>query len=173
MKMPAALAPLGARWQGLGHREQALLGAAAWLIGLVLVWWLLMLPPLRTLGQADAQRRSLDAQLQKMQSLAAQARALQSQPKLSREEALRALDASVKQGLGAGGQLGMAGDRATVTLRAVPAQALAQWLTQARVNARATPSEAKLVRGNASNPSGNEGGVAVWDGTLVMSLPSQ
>ena len=148
-KMPAALASMQTRWQAIAPREQALLTAAAWLIGLALVWWLLMAPPLRVLGQADAQRSSLDSQLQKMQALQAQAQALQSQPKLSRDEAVRALEASVKQRLGANAQLSVTGERATVALRNVPADALAQWLTQARVNARATPSEARLARSNA------------------------
>lgn len=103
-----------------------------------------------------------------MQSLQAQAQALQSQPKIGHDEALRALEASVKQGLGASAQLNVVGDRATVTLRNTPADALAEWLAQARVNARAIPSEARLVR-NTSNPTDP----AVWDGTLVLSLPAQ
>ena len=38
--------------------------------------------------------------------------------------------------------------------------ALAQWLVQARLNARALPSEARLVRSAAGT----------WDGTLVLNL---
>jgi general secretion pathway protein M len=154
MKMPAALAPMQAHWRTLAPREQALLLGAAWLVGLALLWWLLVLPPLRTLRQADAQQRMLDTQLQKMQVLQMQAQTLQSQPKLNRDDAVRALEASVKQSLGAGGQLNVVGDRATVTLRNVPADALAQWLTQARINARAIPAEAKLVRTVASSAGG-------------------
>ena len=201
MKMPSFLLAAQVRWRALAPREQSMLAAAAWLVGLALAWWLLMLPPLRTLGQADAQRKNLDAQLQKMQALEAQARALQNQPKLSREEALRALDASVKQRLGATAQLNVIGDRATVTLRNIPADTLAQWLTQARINARAIPSEARLVRASASAAPATGAGAApgaaprgfggvaappaaaqapeagnrpvAWDGTLVMSLPAQ
>ncbi|HYF43783.1 MAG TPA: type II secretion system protein M, partial [Ramlibacter sp.] len=58
-------------------------------------------------------------------------------------------------------RMAVAGDRVTLTLAATPADALAQWLTQARVNARALPTEARLNH----NPAG------AWDGTLVLSLP--
>ena len=57
----------------------------------------------------------------------------------------------------------VAGERVTLTLTATPADALATWLTQARVNARALPSEARLNRG----PSGG------WDGTIVVTLPGR
>jgi general secretion pathway protein M len=53
------------------------------------------------------------------------------------------------------------GERVTVTLLGTAADALAEWLTQARVNARALPSEARLVR----NASG------LWEGTVVLTLP--
>lgn len=220
MKIASQLSPVQARWRGLAPREQALVMGAGWLIGVALVWLLLMLPPLRTLSLAGTQQRSMDSQLQKMRALQMQAQAMQSQPKLNRDDALRALEASVSQRLGSGGQLNVVGDRATVTLRNVPAGALAQWLTQARVNARAIPSEVRLVR-SAGSPAASaaaaapppantqtpamQGGTAMamrgagaapapapapalpapvaapvaagagvaWDGTLVMSLPSQ
>ena len=175
MKLPAAFLPWKVRWQTLGAREQALLRGAAGVVGLALVWWVLIAPPLSTLRQADALQRSLDLQAQKMQALQAQALALQSQPKLSRDDALRALEASIKQRLGPGAQLNVLGDRVTVTLKSTPADALAQWLMQARVNARAIPSEARLVRStNPATPEvpGSRNPVA-WDGTLVLSLPAQ
>ncbi|UUZ73255.1 type II secretion system protein GspM [Polaromonas sp. P1(28)-8] len=90
MKIADALAPLQARWHALGQREQTLLRSVALLVGLALLWWGLMAPPLRTLRQAEAQQRSLDAQWQKMQGLRVQAQALQSQPRISRDDALRA-----------------------------------------------------------------------------------
>lgn len=179
MKLAAALTPLQARWRGLGAREQALIRRAALLLGLALVWWLLVAPPLRTLRQADAEQLSLDTQWQKMQTLQAQAQALQSQPRIKRDDALRALEASVKQRLGASAQLNVAGERATVTLQNTPADALAQWLAQARVNARAIPSEVRLVRASsASKPAApiaaaDAVAAAAWDGTLVLTLPLQ
>ena len=174
MKLPAAFSPLQARWQALGAREQTLLRSAAAVVGLAFVWWVLIAPPLRTLRQADALQRDLGTQAQTMQALQAQAQALQSQPKLSRDDAMRALDVSIKQRLGSSAQLNVQGDRVTVTLKNTPADALAQWQIQARVNARAIPSEARLVR--SANPAtaatpGSRPPVA-WDGTLVLSLPA-
>ena len=80
---------------------------------------------------------------------------------MNRDDALRALEASVRAQLGAQGQLGVSGDRATVVLRGVQPQALASWLAQARANAHVLPVQARLTRG----PSG-------WDGSVVLGLPA-
>ena len=165
MKIADTLAPLRARWTQLDSRERTLVLAALSVVGVALLWWVGISPALGTLRQADAQRSSLAAQVQKMQNLQVQTQAIQSQPKINRDDALRALEASVK-GLGATAQLNVAGDRATVTLRNTAADALARWLSQARVNARAIPSEARLTRSAAS-----AGSAAAWDGTVVLSLP--
>jgi general secretion pathway protein M len=177
-----ALAPARARWAALAPREQSLVGGAAVIVGLALLWWLAIAPALQTLKNAEAQRRTLDAQWQTMQNLLLQAQALKSQPSINQGDALRALESSVKQGLGATAQISVVGDRATVTLRGTPADALAQWLAQARVNARALPSEARLVRASAPSVPGGaaaavstpaDGAVPVWNGSLVLSLPPQ
>ena len=165
MKIADALAPLRARWTQLDRRERMLVFAALSVVTVALLWWVGISPALNTLRQADAQQRALASQVQKMQSLQVQAQGIQSQPKINRDDALRALEASVK-GLGATAQLNVAGDRATVTLRGAAADALARWLSQARVNARAIPSEARLTRSAAS-----PGGAVAWDGTVVLSLP--
>ena len=165
MKIADTLAPLRARWTQLDSRERTLVLAALSVVGVALLWWVGISPALGTLRQADAQRSSLAAQVQKMQNLQVQTQAIQSQPKINRDDALRALEASVK-GLGATAQLNVAGDRATVTLRNTAADPLARWLSQARVNARAIPSEARLTRSAAS-----AGSAAAWDGTVVLSLP--
>ncbi|MBC7600312.1 MAG: type II secretion system protein M [Polaromonas sp.] len=168
MKIAIALSSLRDRWIAANPREQRLLIGAAVLLGLALVWWLLVAPPLRTLRLGQTEQGHLDVQWQKMQGLRAEALALQSIPKISRDEALRALDAAVRQQFGAAAQLSVLGESATVTLRNVPADALAQWLPQVRVNARAVPSEVRLTRTNTA-PSGQ----AVWSGTIVMRLPLQ
>jgi len=165
MTIAATLAPLQARWSQLERRERTLVMAALSVVGVALLWWIGISPALNTLRHADAQQRVLAAQVQKMQILQAQAQAIQSQPKISRDDAMRALESSVKE-LGASAQLNVAGDRATVTLRSTPADQLARWLSQARVNARAIPGEARLTR-TAASP----GGLAAWDGTVVLSLP--
>lgn len=168
MKMSNVLAVLRERWTVASAREQRLMRGAGVLVGLALIWWLLIAPPLRTFTQRQAEQHKLDVQWQKMLNLRMQATTLQALPKISRDDALRALDASVKQQLGSSAQLSVLGDSATVTLRSTPAHALAQWLPQARMNARAIPSEARLMRSNTSPP-----GQAVWSGTIVMRLPPQ
>ena len=168
MKMANALSPLQARWTAASPRERHLTGSAATLVGLALVWWLLVAPPLRTLTHSQAEQRKLEVQGQKMQGLKAEAAALQALPKITRDDALRALDAAIKQHLSASAQMNVIGDSATVTLRSTPANALAEWLPQVRINARAIPSEARLQRSN-SNPAGQ----AVWSGSIVLRLPQQ
>ncbi len=165
--------PLATRWTQLAERERRLVLIAVALVATAALWWLALAPALGSLRSADARHRQMDAQLQQMQTLQAQAQALQTQPKLSYDEALRALEAAVKQGFGPGAQLQVAGDRATVTLKGVSPEALAQWLTQARVNARSVPREARLVRKVAISASPGVSSAATWDGTVVMSLPAR
>ena len=152
---------LRARWAGLAPREQALVAAAAALVTLALLWWLAIGPALATLRSAETQHRALDTQLQQMRRLQAQARAMQSQPKLNHDEAMRQLEAAIRQQLGVSARYAIAGDRVTITLTNTPPQALAQWLSQVRTNARAIPGEAKLAR----NATGG------WDGSLALTLP--
>ncbi|AYQ30281.1 MULTISPECIES: type II secretion system protein GspM [unclassified Polaromonas] len=168
MKAALVLGRLRARWCALHARQQTLIASAAIVVIIGFLWWLLIAPPLRTLSQADAQRRILDAQLQKMQGLQAQAQALISQPKINRDDAWRALEASVEEYLGPSAQIKIVGDRATVSLRNTPAEALSQWLTHARVNARAFPTDVRLTR-NLSVADAP----AKWDGVLVLALPAQ
>jgi len=151
------------RWAALAPREQALVGAAAALVGLALLWWIALGPAIATLRSADAQHRVLDAQLQQMRRLQAQAKAMQAQPRQGHEEALRQLEAAIREQLGTSARYAIAGDRVTVTLLNTPPEGLARWLTQVRSNARALPGEARL----AHNASGG------WDGTLVVTLPAR
>jgi general secretion pathway protein M len=151
------------RWAMLAPRERTLAVAAAALVGLALVWWVALGPALATLRSADAQHRALDAQLQSMKRLQAQARDMQGQPRQNPNEAIRQFEASIRQQLGTAARYSIAGDRVTVTLTNAPAAALAQWLSQVRTNARAIPGEAKLTR--------NAGGG--WDGNLVLTLPAR
>lgn len=159
MKMPPALQ---ARWAALAPREKAMVAAATAVVALAVLWLAAVAPALATLRTAAQAHRAVDAQWQQMANLQAQAQALQSQPRLSHDDVLRALELSVRQRLGTGATLTVAGERATVTLKAVPADALAQWLAQARVNARVLPSEARLARGTAPG---------TWDGTIALALP--
>ena len=154
-----ALSFLAARWQEVSKRERQLVLAALTLILAALIWWLGIAPALYTLRSAEAQRRLLDAQLQQMLSLQTQAKALQSQSRITSDEARRLLEASVKP-FGAGAQLTSTGDRTIVTLKGASADALAQWLVQVRLNVRTVPSDARLVRGANGT----------WDGTLTLNF---
>ena len=154
---------LRARWALLAPREQALAAGAVGLVVLALVWWIALAPAIATLRAAEAQHRTLDAQLLHMKRLQAQAKQMQSQPRQGHDEAMRQLEAAIRQQLGANARYSIAADRVTITLTNTPAPALANWLSQVRTNARAIPGEAKLTR----NPAGG------WDGTLALTLPAR
>ncbi len=159
-------------WQGLAARERTGVALAATAVTAMLLWWLALSPALHTLALAQTQASQLETQLQTMHALQAQARALQAQPKMGHDEAVRALESSVRQRLGASAQFTLQGDRAMVTLKGVSAEALAQWLTLARVNARSVPIEARLQRSAVPAATANAA-VANWDGSLVLGLPAR
>ena len=148
-------------WARLGLRERRAVVLAGSVVLLVLVWMLAIAPALKTLRAAPAQHETLDAQLQSMRKLAAQARGLQNRPAVARADAVRTLQSSLQQRLGASAQLNVAGDRVTVVLKGAAPDLLAQWLAQARVTARAVATQSRLTRGAAG-----------WDGTVVLDLPA-
>ena len=174
----------------LAQRERRLVQACLAVVLVALLWWVAIAPALATLRSAAQAHRQLDEQLQTMQSLASQAAQLKSQRALSQEEALRNLEASVKQTLGAGATLTSGDSRATLSLKGVNADALALWLGQARANARAVPTDAKLSRSAAGNSAGgvatsaasaasssagstgSAASAAAWDGIVNLALPA-
>ncbi len=161
-ELPSRQQVLQQRWHSLGTRERQLITWAGALVLAALVWSLAIAPAWRTLSRAPQQHSQLDAELQAMREMAGQAKALQSQPRIGYDDALRLLEASVRQKLGSTAQFSVSGERALLTLKGSSPDALAQWLTQARLNARALPGEARLTRG----PLG-------WDGSLVLLLPAR
>ncbi|MDB5931907.1 MAG: hypothetical protein JWR60_3614 [Polaromonas sp.] len=166
MSLAATFEPMRLRWTRLPGREKNLVRLALLLVLALVLWQFSVAPSLTTLRTADAQAKTLAAQLQQMQAMQTQAQATQSQPALGFDEAVRALTAATKQTLGTTAQIGVAGDRASVTLKDAAPDALAEWLTQARINARAVPIEARLTRSAAP-------GKASWSGVLVMGLPAR
>jgi len=76
---------------------------------------------------------------------------------------------SLGQQLSAGTQMSTTGDRAAITLKDVPPEALAQWLAQVRSTTRAVPTEARLMRNTTS--AGGASTPAPWNGTLTLALP--
>jgi len=153
---------LMARWNALARREQQAVLVALVLVLGAMLWWVALAPALSTLRSAPQQQRLLETQLQHMQRLQQQAKTLQAQPPLTLAESRRLLEASVKT-LGPNAQLTMVGERVTLTLKGASADALAQWLTQARLTARASPTEARLTRNAAGT----------WDGAMVLILSTR
>lgn len=145
----------------LAPRERRVVLFAGALVLVAAVWGIGLAPALKTLRSAPAQLKVLDAQYQAMENLAAQARALQSRPAVSREDALRTLESAMQQHLGASAQLGVVADRATITLKGASPEGLVQWLGVARSGARVVVRQATLAR----SPNG-------WDGMIVLDLPA-
>ena len=152
-----------ARWQALSPREQRGVSVLGALLGVLLFWSIAIAPALNTLRDSDNRRAHIGQQQTHMLALQAQAQALKARTPLSRDEALRSLQSLTP---GTQMQLNVQGDRVTVQLKAVPAPALATWLTQTRSQAQALPVEAHLTRSNATS-------AVVWDGSLVLSLPNR
>lgn len=160
---PSLLQSVSTRWRAFNPREKTLISAAAALVGLAALWWVGIAPALNVLKSVKTQSIALDAQLQQMQGLQAEAKALQAQPKIKSFEAARALETLARQRLGANTQVSVVGNQASLLLTGASPDALAQFLSQARASASALPSQARLRR-SAANPQ-------AWDGTLVLSLP--
>lgn len=151
-----------ARWQALSTRERRSVSVLLALIGMWLFWSLAVAPALNTLQQSDQRRTQLSQQASQMLALQGQAEKLKSRLPVTREVAWRRL-----QGLTAAPQfqLTLQGDRILVQVKEVPAAHLAQWLAQANTQAQLLPIEAHLTRGAATE-------TVMWNGTLVLGLPS-
>ena len=155
-----------AQWQGLPPRQRWMLAGSLGILLATLLVWRVLAPALTTLRTAPAQHQMLDAQLLAMREQRAQAlamrEAMQALPPLGREEAQRALEATVRQHLGETARLTVSAEGATLTLSGVSGQALSQWLTQARIEARTLPTEARLDR--QAN--------GLWQGQMTLAIPT-
>jgi general secretion pathway protein M len=155
----AAAAPLRARWLALGARERQLVRVAAWLVGAALLWFVAVAPAWRSVSSAPARLDQLDAQLQQMQRMAGEARALRGAPAVGAVQAQAAVKGAT-DALGGVARLQLAGDRATVTFTNASGAQLREWLNEVRGAGRARPVEASLTRG----PQG-------YNGSVVLALP--
>ena len=161
-------------WLALSAREQRGLQVVGVLLLVWLAWQVLIAPAQNKLRQAESQRLAVAQQLAHMQALQAQALALQQRTPMSRDNALKALQGFA---LPSGMQLNPQGERVLVTLKAVPAHAVSDWLAQARTQAQALPSEVHLTRtstNTAMQPATSNSAVQIspaWDGNLVLVLP--
>lgn len=157
-----AAAPLRQAWARLAVRERGLVVVALVVVVTGLLWAFGIAPALASLRSAPQRLVQLDAQLQTMHGMAAQAKTLQARAPIRRDEALRTLESSVQQRLAGKAQISTSGDRVTVTLSGVEPQPLAQWLGQVRGAARVSVQQARLLRG----PSG-------WGGSIVLQMPPE
>ena len=134
------------RWQTLGGRERQGLQLAAGALALLLLWTVGLQPALRTLQEAPEQLTALDAELQRMHSLATEVRELREAPPVSSAQALQALR-SASEFLGPNAKLSLNGDRAVLNFNGLQSDALQNWLGEVRSAARARPVEAQMQRG--------------------------
>jgi len=159
-KVRAAIAPVQTRWAQLSRREQSRVRGALLILALALVWFVALRPAIATLRNAKSQGPQLRAQLQDMLQLQAQAHVLQALPPAQTQDSKNLLEAALPT-LGAMAQMSLTGDRVTITLEGSSADALAQWLTQARLNARARPLELHLTQSQG-----------LWKGRIVLQMAS-
>lgn len=146
-------------WTKRSVREQYVLMVAAILFVVVLLYIVAIAPAWQTLKAYPSQRTMLNDQFEVMQALQARVQSLKTQPPFDSRSALTALKSAVDT-LGAKASLVVVGDQATVTLKAVEARALAQWLANTREGTRLAPLYAKLSRDGVE-----------WSGTLQFGLP--
>ena len=101
------------------------------------------------------------AQISRMQSMQQEAIQLQAKNSLSETDSVRALQ-TLAQTLGPQARLVPQGTLATLEIKSMRPDVLAQFLMDARAVAQATVTDAKLARNN------NE-----WEGSLILRLPSR
>lgn len=155
-RLSTLTAPWRQRWQALALRERGIALALAWVVGLVLLWFVAVAPALRSVGSATARLDELEVQLQQMQRLAGEAATLRALPVVSGLQSQSALKAAT-DALGPAARLQLGGDRATITFTNATGTQVRDWLAEARSAARVRPVEANLTRG----PQGYSGSVIV------------
>jgi len=148
-------------WSALPAREQRLLGLAAALLGLFLLWSLALAPAWHTLRTAPPLLAAGEGQLRVMQSLASEAAALRAVAPVPLAQAQQALSAASER-LGEGAKLSLQGERALLTLKGISGEQLKGWLAEARAGARARVVEASLSQ---TSPG-------LYDGSLTLALGS-
>ncbi len=154
----AALAPMQAWWRALAAREQRMAAAAVAVVVLALTWALAVQPAWRTIQRSPSELDALEAQLQAMQRLAAEAQQLRAAPAVTPDQVAAALKAATDR-LGDQGKLMLQGERAVLTVTGVGTAALRDWLAEVRAGARARPLEANLTRAARG-----------YSGTLVLAV---
>jgi general secretion pathway protein M len=151
---------LSAWWTQRARREKQLLMGACLVVTAAGVWWVAIAPALQTLDQFERVRTSQAASLQRMRMLQTQAQALQANPAVTSAVAAQALQAATEKAFGTQADLTILNGTATVNLRNVSPDALAQWLASARTSARAVPAQARITQTKSG-----------WTGSMQLTLP--
>ena len=158
-------------WARRSPRERQLLGIGFGVLSLAALWLLALAPALRTWQEAPARQALLDTQSQRMRQLQAQAQGLQKPRAIAPTDAALWLEKNLTE-LGPNARISIQGDSATLSLQAAPAAALARWLSLARDNAQALPTQAQLQQVSPAGPGKQDHSPeATWRGSLVLRLP--
>jgi general secretion pathway protein M len=160
--MNAFITALESRFEKLAPRERQLVTVLGCTLLLALMWSLAISPALQTWRGHAAAHAKLDAELAQMQSLAAEAKALQAVPPKTAAQAQSWLASSIKK-LGKA-TLSNQGERVQVNFNSVSADSLALWLTEARTTAALLPLEAHWKRQDGEK-------TILWDGVILFELP--
>ena len=147
------------QWAGMSVGERRLLTAAAWLAALTLLVMLGVRPAWRTLQSVPTQMQAVETELAFMRQQADEAQKLRQHPPVPPVQAEASLQAATAR-LGASANLSRQGDRIVLNFQGVSGEALATWLEEVRVGARARPLEAAWQLGA-------EG---AYQGTATLSL---
>ena len=145
-------------WLARTPRERQMVAGVVGVIVLFLVWTVLVAPALATVREAPGQLDRLDAQLQQMQRTATESGTLRSVPRVGAIAAAQALKSATDR-LGTTARLQQQGDRATLTVTGIGAEALRTWLADVRGSARARPVEVNLQRASTG-----------FNGTVIVAI---
>lgn len=146
---------LNAKWSQLSRREQAMVGIAALLLGVTLLWSVGVKPALSTLRSAPLQREAAQATHERLQALATEANLLrsgaaaagvQAAPVRTQESGLdEATRALVRAALGGSAKLEAQGPFIMVSFDGASSEQLRQALRALRSRLRAQLVEAELT----------------------------
>lgn len=159
------IAGLRKLWQQRPVRERRLMLAGSVLVLAIGVWQVVLGPAWSVWRSAPERQRQLDAEMRQMLDLQAEARQLHAAPPLARDKAIMELRASAQQLLGPGVELQEQNNLLRVTIQAASAEALAQWLAQARSQSQARTVQADLQRQEAGSSE------VLWRGQIQMRMP--
>ena len=155
------------RWQQLSVRERNGISAAAAVLVLALLWQVGLAPALKVWRDSPTRHAQLDRQQAALVALQSQARGLQAQPVLTRQEATQSLT-QLTRDLLPGAQLSALADHQRVIVKGVSGASLAQWLSAIRQTAQASVIDLRLQRSPTSSETS-----AQWDGQITLQLPQR